>query len=100
MRAPSAPRAGHALHRRKRFAGRSDRFNNDRVGPKANQAETIFPYQLQIEVTIIKAISVGGVVKAVATVDGQRVAYAELSFSAKNKEEVQRSESAASVPVG
>jgi len=56
--------------------------------------------QLQIEVTIIKAISVGGMVKAVATVEGQRVAYAELSFGTKNKEEVQRSESAASVPVG
>src|SRR5215510_9401315 len=46
--------------------------------------------QLQIEVTIVKAISIGGVVKAVATVDGHRVAYAELSFGAKSKEEVQR----------
>src|SRR5262249_27890066 len=41
--------------------------------------------QLQIEVTLVKAISVGGVVKALATVDGQRVAYAELSFGAKSK---------------
>jgi 3-hydroxyacyl-[acyl-carrier-protein] dehydratase len=56
--------------------------------------------QLQIEVTIIKAISVGGLVKAIATVDGQRVAYAELSFGTKSKEEMQRPESAASVPVG
>jgi 3-hydroxyacyl-[acyl-carrier-protein] dehydratase len=45
--------------------------------------------QLQYEVTLVKAISVGGVVKAVATVDGQKVATAELSFGVKNKEEFQ-----------
>jgi 3-hydroxyacyl-[acyl-carrier-protein] dehydratase len=55
--------------------------------------------QLQIEVTIVKAISVGGVVKAIATVDGQRVAYAELSFGAKSKEEVLRPERVVSVPI-
>jgi 3-hydroxyacyl-[acyl-carrier-protein] dehydratase len=51
--------------------------------------------QLQIEVTMVKAISFGGVVKVLATVDGRRVAYAELSFGAKSKEEVQRPGSAA-----
>ena len=56
--------------------------------------------QLQIEVTMVKAISVGGVVKAIATVDGQRVAQAELSFGAKSKEDVQRSEHVASGPTG
>ena len=49
---------------------------------------------------MVKAISVGGVVKAIATVDGQRVAQAELSFGAKSKEEVQRPESAVYAPVG
>ena len=56
--------------------------------------------QLQLEVTIVKAISSGGVVKATATVDGQRVAQAELSFGAKSKEEVQRPESATYLPLG
>jgi 3-hydroxyacyl-[acyl-carrier-protein] dehydratase len=46
--------------------------------------------QLQFEVTILKSISVGGVVKAEATVDGHKVAYAELSFGAKNMDEMQR----------
>ena len=44
--------------------------------------------QLQFEVTIIKAISVGGVVKAEATVEGRKVAYAELSFGTKNRDEI------------
>ena len=56
--------------------------------------------QLQIEVTMVKAISMGGVVKAIATVDGQRVAQAELSFGAKSKDEVQRPESVVHAPVG
>jgi 3-hydroxyacyl-[acyl-carrier-protein] dehydratase len=46
--------------------------------------------QLQFEIIILKSISVGGVVKAEATVDGRKVAYAELSFGAKNMDEMQR----------
>jgi 3-hydroxyacyl-[acyl-carrier-protein] dehydratase len=46
--------------------------------------------QLQFEIIILKSISVGGVVKAEATVDGHKVAYAELSFGAKNMDEMQR----------
>ena len=81
-------------------------FDNDQTlfffgGAKVRFLKPVVPGdQLQIEVTMVKAISVGGVVKAVATVDGQRVAYAELSFGTKSKEEVQRPESAASVPAG
>ena len=56
--------------------------------------------QLQMEATIVKAISVGGVVKAVATVDGQVVAQADLSFGAKNKEDVQRPENAIDTTIG
>ena len=56
--------------------------------------------QLQMEATIVKAISVGGVVKAVATVDGQVVAQAELSFGAKSKEDVQRLENAIDTTIG
>jgi 3-hydroxyacyl-[acyl-carrier-protein] dehydratase len=68
-------------------------------GAKVRFLKPVFPGdQLEIEVTIIKAISVGGVVKAIATVDGQCVAKAELSFGAKSKDEVQRPESAAYVP--
>ena len=72
-------------------------FDDDQTlfffGAKVRFLKPVVPGdQLQIEVTIVKAISIGGVVKAVATVDGQRVAYAELSFGAKSKEEVQRSE--------
>ena len=51
--------------------------------------------QLQIEVTMIKAISMAGMVKAMATVDDQLVARAELSFGAKRKDEVQRPEGTA-----
>jgi 3-hydroxyacyl-[acyl-carrier-protein] dehydratase len=39
--------------------------------------------QLRIEVVITKAISTGGIVDAVATVEGRRVAKAELSFGIK-----------------
>ncbi len=56
--------------------------------------------QLQIEVNIVKAISMGGVVTATAMVDGQRVAQAELSFGAKSKADIQRAENTAFVPVG
>jgi 3-hydroxyacyl-[acyl-carrier-protein] dehydratase len=65
-------------------------------GARVRFLKPVFPGdQLQIEVTIVKAISIGGVVKAIATVDGQRVAQAELSFGAKSKEDVVRSQSAA-----
>jgi 3-hydroxyacyl-[acyl-carrier-protein] dehydratase len=64
-------------------------------GAKVRFLRPVFPGdQLQIEVTIVKAISVAGMVKALATVDGQRVAQAELSFGAKRKDEVQWPESA------
>ena len=46
--------------------------------------------QLQIEVTLIKAISMGGIVEAVATVGGQRVAKANLTFGVKRLEEFQK----------
>ena len=47
--------------------------------------------QLQIEVTIIKASSTGGLVEAIATVDGQRVAKADrLTFGIKRLEEFQK----------
>jgi 3-hydroxyacyl-[acyl-carrier-protein] dehydratase len=85
-------------------AGRT--FDNDTTlfffgGAKVRFLKPVFPGdQLQIEVTMVKAVSVGGVVKAMATVDGQRVAHAELSFGAKHKDEVQRPEPVASVPIG
>jgi 3-hydroxyacyl-[acyl-carrier-protein] dehydratase len=81
-------------------------FDNDNIlfffgGAKVRFLKPVFPGdQLQIEVTMVKAISVGGVVKALATVDGQRVAQAELSFGAKSKAEVQRLETVTSVPLG
>ena len=64
-------------------------------GAKVRFLKPVIPGdQLQIEVTIVKAISIGGVVEAIATVEGQSVAQAELSFGAKSKDEVQRPESA------
>ena len=69
-------------------------------GAKVRFLKPVFPGdQLQIEVTLIKAISVGGVVKALATVDGQRVAQAELSFGTKSKDEVQQTERPVDTPV-
>jgi 3-hydroxyacyl-[acyl-carrier-protein] dehydratase len=76
-------------------------FDDDRTlfffgGAKVRFLKPVFPGdQLQIEVTILKAISIGGVVKAMATVDGQRVAQAELSFGAKSKDYVLRLQDAA-----
>jgi 3-hydroxyacyl-[acyl-carrier-protein] dehydratase len=68
-------------------------------GAKVRFLKPVFPGdQLQIEVTLIKAISVGGVVKALATVDGQRVAQAELSFGTKSKDEVQQIERLVDTP--
>jgi 3-hydroxyacyl-[acyl-carrier-protein] dehydratase len=75
-------------------------FDNDQTlfffgGARVRFLKPVFPGdQLQIEVTMVKAISVGGVVKATATVEGQPVANAELSFGAKSKDEVLRPESA------
>ena len=58
-------------------------------GAKVRFLKPVLPGdQLQFEVTIVKAISVGGVVKAEATVDGHKVAYAELSFGTKNMDEI------------
>src|SRR5262245_66663028 len=69
-------------------------------GAKVRFLKPVFPGdQLQIEVTIIIAISVGGVVKALATVDGQRVSQAELSFGTKSKDEVQQTECPVDTPV-
>jgi 3-hydroxyacyl-[acyl-carrier-protein] dehydratase len=45
--------------------------------------------QLRIEVTIVKAYSTGGMVEAVATVDGEKVAKGELTFGVKHLEEMQ-----------
>lgn len=57
-------------------------------GAKARFLKPVVPGdQLQIEVTILKAISVGGVVNATAKVDGQLVAKASLSFGAKSLDE-------------
>ena len=44
--------------------------------------------QLRIEVTVTKAISTGSVVDCVASVDGQVVSKAELTFGVKNREEM------------
>jgi 3-hydroxyacyl-[acyl-carrier-protein] dehydratase len=59
-------------------------------GAKVRFLKPVIPGdQLQIEVTIVKAISVGAVVEAIATVDGQRVAKASLSFGVKRLDELQ-----------
>ena len=44
--------------------------------------------QLRMEVTIVKAYSTGGMVEAVATVDGVRVAKGEMTFGVKRREEM------------
>jgi 3-hydroxyacyl-[acyl-carrier-protein] dehydratase len=44
--------------------------------------------QLRMEIEIIKAYSTGGMVKGVATVDGQIVAKGEMSFGMKRKDEM------------
>lgn len=44
--------------------------------------------QLRIEVKVVKAYSTGGMVEAVATVDGKTVAKGELTFGVKHKEEM------------
>jgi 3-hydroxyacyl-[acyl-carrier-protein] dehydratase len=47
--------------------------------------------QLRMEVTVVKAYSTGGMVEAVATVDGRTVAKGELTFGVKRKEEMSKS---------
>jgi 3-hydroxyacyl-[acyl-carrier-protein] dehydratase len=51
--------------------------------------------QLRMEVKVTKSYSTGGMVEAVATVDGTRVAKGELTFGVKRREEM----TAASAPV-
>ncbi len=46
--------------------------------------------QLQIEVTVEKAVSTGAVVRAVATVDHTIVAKAELTFGIKRVEDIKK----------
>jgi 3-hydroxyacyl-[acyl-carrier-protein] dehydratase len=70
-------------------------------GAKVRFLKPVLPGdQLQLEVAMVKAISVAGVVKAIAMVDGQCVAQAELSFGAKSKDEVQRPGDADYIPRG
>jgi 3-hydroxyacyl-[acyl-carrier-protein] dehydratase len=44
--------------------------------------------QLRMEVKVTKSYSTGGMVEAVATVDGARVAKGELTFGVKRREEM------------
>jgi 3-hydroxyacyl-[acyl-carrier-protein] dehydratase len=44
--------------------------------------------QLRMEVTVTKAYSTGGMVEAVATVDGVKVAKGDLTFGVKRREEM------------
>ena len=60
-------------------------------GAKVRFLKPVIPGdQLQIEVTMIKAFSIGGVVEAVATVEGHRVAKANLTFGVKRFDEFQK----------
>jgi 3-hydroxyacyl-[acyl-carrier-protein] dehydratase len=69
-------------------------------GAKVRFLKPVIPGdQLQIEVTMIKAISVGGVVEAIATVEGQRVAKANLTFGVKRLNEFQQAERVPYFPV-
>ena len=68
-------------------------------GAKVRFLKPVIPGdQLQIEVTIVKAISVGGVVEAIATVDGQQVAKASLSFGVKRLDELRTTSGADNLP--
>jgi 3-hydroxyacyl-[acyl-carrier-protein] dehydratase len=68
-------------------------------GAKVRFLKPVIPGdRLQIEVTMIKAISVGGVVEAIATVEGQRVAKANLTFGVKRLDEFQKAESVSYFP--
>jgi 3-hydroxyacyl-[acyl-carrier-protein] dehydratase len=69
-------------------------------GAKVRFLKPVIPGdRLQIEVTMIKAISVGGVVEAIATVEGQRVAKANLTFGVKRLDEFQTAEGVSYFPV-
>lgn len=58
---------------------------------KVRFLKPVFPGdQLQVEVAIVKAISTASIVEAIATVEGQVVAKAELSFGAKRLDEFQK----------
>jgi 3-hydroxyacyl-[acyl-carrier-protein] dehydratase len=60
-------------------------------GAKVRFLKPVIPGdQLQIEVTMTKAYSIGGVVEARATVAGQLVAKADLTFGVKRLEEFQK----------
>jgi len=55
---------------------------------KVRFLKPVFPGdQLQVEVTVVKAISTGGIVEATASVEGEVVARAELGFGAKSLDE-------------
>jgi 3-hydroxyacyl-[acyl-carrier-protein] dehydratase len=69
-------------------------------GAKVRFLKPVIPGdRLQIEVTMIKAISGGAVVEAIATVEGQRVAKANLSFGVKRLDAFQKAERASYFPV-
>lgn len=91
---------------RKSYADEAVMCKDDNVlyvfgGAKVRFLKPVVPGdQLQVEVTIIKAISVGAVVEAIATVAGQRVAKARLSFGVKRLEEFQKTARASYMPVG
>jgi 3-hydroxyacyl-[acyl-carrier-protein] dehydratase len=58
-------------------------------GAKVRFLKPVIPGdQLRIEVTLVKAISVGAVVEAIATVEGRTVAKASLSFGVKRLDEL------------
>ena len=78
---------------RKSYEDGEPRLDGERVfffgAAKARFLKPVVPGdQLRIEVTITKAISTGGVVEGIASVDGQVVAKAELSFGVKKREEM------------
>jgi|SRR5262245_26642959 len=78
---------------RKSYEDAEQRLNEGRVfffgAAKARFLKPVVPGdQLRIEVTVAKAISTGGVVDCVASVDGQVVSKAELTFGVKNREEM------------
>jgi 3-hydroxyacyl-[acyl-carrier-protein] dehydratase len=78
---------------RKSYEDEERRLDEDRVfffgAAKARFLRPVVPGdQLRIEVTITKAISTGGVVEGVASVDGRVVSKAELTFGVKKREEM------------
>ena len=78
---------------RKSYEDTEQRLDEGRVfffgAAKARFLRPVVPGdQLRIEVTVTKAISTGSVVDCVASVDGQVVAKAELTFGVRNREEM------------